>query len=299
MAAPSWKGAVTFAGFPIHVAMYQRIRSRSADSFKMLGSDDKPVRSILVESGEYEKLEKDPHAKVLTIGRNDTKRGVPIGKDEYVALTENQREAIAEGERSTVVEPDELVPVATVPFDLKDKSMFVVPDKKVPGSEASVDALYSYLSDTEQAYVTEVTLRSGSRDSILVLYPGKGGLLAVTLPFGEELNDEPGGYARTYNEQAAQVLGRAAEAYETHDFDFEVHESSYMERREQAIDAALNGVEPTQAKSKPPKTTGVDLMSALEEGIGAAPTAKKASRGKTSRGGKTKPRSKGKAKAKA
>lgn len=298
MAAPSWKGAVEFAGFPIHVALYQRVRSRSADSFKMLGSDTKPVKSILVESKEYEKLQKDPHAKVLTIGRNDTKRGVPIGKDEYVALSEDAREAIAEGERSSVVEPMELVPRSSVPFDLADKSMAVVPDKKVAGAESSVDALYSFLHDTDQAYVTEVTLRSGSRDSILVLYSDGLGLLAVTLPFGAELNAEPEGFVRTHNKKAATMLSAAADVYDQHGFDFDTHESSYVARRESAIDAALKGKKVT-APAKVPDMTGNDLLSALEQGIGAAPMSKAKAKASRARGGAKKPAKRAKAKAKA
>jgi non-homologous end joining protein Ku len=262
----------------------------------MLGSDDQPVRSILVEAGEFEKLEKDPHAKVLTIGRNDTQRGVPHG-DGFLVIDKNAQEAIGAAERSTVVEPDSLVPTDQVPFDLADKSLAVVPDKKVAGAATSVDALFSYLADTDQAYVTEVTLRAGSRDSILVLYPAKGenALLAITLPFGEELNENPDGYERTYNEAAGDVLASAGEGL-AGDFSFDNHESKYLTRRNDAIDKLAKGQTPVKAKSKAPSMTGVDLLTAVEQGIGAAPAAKK-SRAKSTRGGTKKRASKAKAKA--
>lgn len=298
MAAPSWKGAVKFEDYALHVALYNRVRSRSADSFKMLSpGDKKPVRSILVESGEYEKLEKDPHAKVLTIGRNDTLRGVPMGGDEYQPLNENSREAIAAAERSTVIEPARIVPRSTIPFDLTDKSLAVVPDKKVAASEASVDALWSYLHDEELAYVTEVTFRSGSRDSILVLYADDVGLLGVTVPFGTELNPDPDGFARNHVAGAQERLGAVAEdeGYIEDTFDFDQHESKYEQRRNAAIEAALKGKTP-KVQPQVPQTTGKDLMSALESGIGVAP--KKAKKARGARGGKKKPAAKRTAKKK-
>lgn len=281
MAAPTWRGAIELAGFPVHVALYNRVKSdRNGGGFRMLGTDDKPVKQALVESGEYAKLEKDPLTKVATIGRNDTRKGVEIGKDQYKALPQTAIDKISEAERTTQVTPKCFVPVDTLPVELADKAMVVVPDDKVAGSEQSVNLLWNGLLDTGYAYCTEVTLRSGSRDAILCLYAHPEGLYAVTLPFEHDLSPVPT-FEYTDDDKARALFSKVVEGeYQVRDsFVLSEFVSTYRERREKAIDAALAGKKVEAPKA--PSFTGRNLMDALEESVKAAPGAKSRGKGKS------------------
>lgn len=264
----SWRGAVEFGGFPINVVLYNRKKSRSAESFKTIGPDGLPVRSVYLDGDGNE------------VDRATTKRGVPTGRDTYFVLPDEALEAIKEGSKSVSIEPKQWCPKESIPFELAETTYFVTPDLKVPGAEKPVGILWNGLRASGLAYASDVTIRAGSRDSILVLWADDDGLYATSLPYTEELHAAPD-YEFEVDDEAAEVFTQFVKAkYEVNDgFDHQLHRSEYRERREAAISAAMNG-EQIDVPSAPTPASEPDLMALMQQ------TAKDAKR--QSKGGKKK-----------
>lgn len=262
-ASTAWRGAVEFAGFPVNVKLSNRVKSRSGESFKTLAPDGKPVRSIYIDSND------EP------VDRANTSKGIEIGKDDWKPLTQEAVDSIAAAEKDSIVTPRTFAPVDTVPLELAVTAYSVVPDDKVPGAEKSVNTLWNGLRESGLAYTTEVVLKAGSRDAILVLYARSDGLYAVTLPYAVELH-QPESFDWQRDDAQAEAFTRFVEGeYQQREFDHSEYESGWRARRQAAIDAVLNGKKvKAQPKAKAEAATP-DLMSALEASVESAKPATK------------------------
>lgn len=247
----SWRGAVDVASFPVNVTLYPRRKSRSADSFKMLGSDGMPVKQQLVQSDGS------------TIARDETGKGVMTGKDTFAVLNADAIESIKDANKSELVSPKQFAPLSTVPLELALQTYHVVPDKNVPGADQAANILWNGLRASGLAYCTNVTMQAGGRDSILVLYASNDHLYAASLPFEAELYTAPeSGWE--VDDSAAQVFQTYVESQEgVGSFDLGAHFSEYAERRQAAIDAAIAGKPVKKAKKAAPKVEVPSLLAAM------------------------------------
>lgn len=260
MAATAWKGAVTVTlngvEVPIHVRLHNRVKSRSGDSFKTLApSDQQPVRSVYLDSAGNE------------VDRKAALKGVEVSKGTFKPLPAEAVEAIGSAEKSTVVEPRQFCPADSIPVELAVTSYAVRPDKDVAGAERSVNQLWNGLLDSGLSYVTEITMKAGARDAILVLRATDEGLSAIALPYTAELADVPE-FDWQRDEQIGQAVGAAlTEGMKATAFDHASFESSWRKRRQAAIDAVLTGKTPEIPEAPAPAADAPDLMGALEASV--------------------------------
>lgn len=254
MARSTWRGAIDVGGFPVHVALYNRVKSRAGESFRMLAPNGQPVSQCLKDTEGNE------------VERSECGRGVEVAPGKFARLTDEQIELIGKAERSVTLKPEQFCPVNSIPFELGTSSYVVTADSKVPGSEDSTNVLWNGLRGNKLAYVTRITIRSGSRDSILVIYPDEEGLLAIALPYLEEMHELPRGEFKR-DKRAADLFKAFIESsgIEVKDFDHTKLHSEYKRRREQVLAQVLSGkaVEVVEAK-QPDKA---DLMAVLEQSV--------------------------------
>lgn len=252
MAAKStWRGAIEFAGFPINVSVYPLLKSRSGESFKMITPDGEPVEQF------YRAVDKED-GQLYKVG--ELGRAIDLG-DELRPIPAEALEQISEAERSTVVSAKYFAPVGTLPLELSIGAYAVVPDSKVAGAKASVNALWNYLRDSAVAYVTQATFRSGSKDVVLAIYANERGLVAATFPFVEDLHPAIESDFTTSTE-AAKKLAKHVKKSEIKAFSLDDFESQFKARRQAAIDAAMDGKPLPTREVEEPKVN--DLMAFLE-----------------------------------
>ena len=269
MATVSWKGAVTLetpgGAFPIHVRLYSRLKSRSGESFRTLAPNGQPisVRSFDTEGNE--------------VDNDETSKGVERTKGEFIALQQDQLDLIASLQKSTIVDASAFCPLDSIDLTLNSQSYVVLPDKDVAGSEDPVEKLWNGLRATEMAYVTQLAMRAGSRDSIIALFAKDDGLYAVAIPFAEETwNVEPAQFKK--DTKAGNVFAQFIEqqyADRIGPFDQAEFKSQWRERREQAIEAALGNAPMPEVPETPAAPDTPDLLAALEGAVKAKPKAKK------------------------
>jgi non-homologous end joining protein Ku len=250
MATATWRGAIEFSGFPIHVALFTTTKSRSGESFKMLAPNGQPVHQAYLDSDDK------------PVAKENIGRGIEIAKDEYQPLSADAIDRIQSGQKSTVLTAAGFAPLASIPFHLSSNNYYVVPDSKVAGSDKSANVIWNGLKAHGLAYVTQATLRGGSRDVILAIYATDQGLNAVAIPFIHELNDRPPADF-TVDKKAAKLVG-AAVGDQVGNFDAAELKSEYADRRQAVIDAVLNGDEVVSPVSPTLQEEVNDLMAVLE-----------------------------------
>jgi non-homologous end joining protein Ku len=252
----SWRGAVEFAGFPINVTLYKRHRTIRTDSFKTIAPSGKPMKS----GPPIDSATDQPYDKTLS------RKGVPIGNDEYVVLTDTMLTTIADAEKTRVAKVDRFCPLDTIALDLAIDRFAVRPDDKVVGSDGATNILWNGLRTTGLAYVSQVALRNGGMDGLLVIYADDRGLWAALLPFVDELYSVPT-HSFTEDENASALFGKVvAQTYHVGPFEHDSYTSHYKERRQEIIDAAIAGREIVEAKPEPAKAV-VDLMAIMAASI--------------------------------
>jgi DNA end-binding protein Ku len=259
-ARASWRGGLEFAGFPIHVQLKPRVKSRSGESFKTLAPDGQPVRSVYLDSSGDE------------VGRDECRKGVPGPKDTWLALSEEAVERIAEGQKSVTLTPHAFSPAAQVPRELAIQAFAVVPDDKVPGSDKPLAIIWNGLLASGDAYCTEITMSGGGRDAILAIYADERGLWAVTLPYVDELHPDPEFEFELDDEAAEKFTALIQAAGQARDFDHSEYESQYRARRASVIEAVVSGADVPAPTTKTPDLMAPDLMAALDASLAAAKT---------------------------
>jgi Ku protein len=264
MAARSaWAGALTLAGLPVNVKLYGRTKSRSGESFKTLAPTNQlPIQQQLVDSDGN------------VVERADCLKGVEVSKGSFHALPEEAVEMIGSAERSVMLEPEQFCPLATVPLHLTTAAYAVAPNDKVPGSEQAVGIVWNGLRAAELGYVSQIVVRAGSRDSILVVWADDEGLHANGLPYASELHPAPA-WKPVEDEQAAQTFEAfvtSAYADRMAEFDHEQYTSSYAERRAEAVQAALAGEKIAVPEVAKAQAAAPDLLAAMQASIKQAKT---------------------------
>lgn len=263
----SWSGAITFAGFPMHVRAYNLLKTAKPHSLKML-ADDKPVRRVYLDSNDKE------------IEQAACGRGVEVSKGKIVPLDPAVVEAIGKAERTDTLTIGEFATRETVPLHLASGHFRLIPDDKIPGSAGPCNILWNGLRATGLVLITEWVMREGSRNQLVAVAVEAGQLVAHVLPYTTDLADAPTFDEFTEDEAQASMFGQfVSTQYAVGDFDHAAHEDQYSKRRSELIAKALTGeaIEVEQTTATPAPVP--DLMAAMEASLAQAkkpkPAAKK------------------------
>jgi non-homologous end joining protein Ku len=257
----SWKGALELefktddgvVPMSISIELYARVKKARNESFRTLAPSGQPreTQSIDPATGEvYDDA--------------NSQKGVKIGTNEYVPMTDNAIEQINAGTQTTVLKPEAFCPLDTIALDLAIDRFYVRPQADVAGADQSLNIVWNGLLETGLAWCTQMSIRGG-HDAVLVLYADQVGLFAALLPFADEVYPAPA-HVFDHNPKAgklfASMVGRE---HDVDDFDHSAWESEYRARRQAAIDAVIEGRDvPAQPSPTPQKASVPDLMAALE-----------------------------------
>jgi non-homologous end joining protein Ku len=248
----AWRGAIEFAGFPVNVALYSRVKKQRNESFRNLAPSGQPV-----ESRTFDPVTGEQFDKALI------RKGVAVGKDEYAVMTPDALEQIKSGVKTSVAKPAQFVARTDLDLALAIDRYVVRPDDKVAGSESSVNIVWNGLRKTALAYVSQVSL-GGGHDAILALYVKDGEFRAALLPFAEELYDVPE-HEFVENDDAADLFEQVLDQqHDVESFEHARFSSEYRARRKAAIDAVIAGEEPVAVDRPEPKPDVPDLMAVLK-----------------------------------
>jgi non-homologous end joining protein Ku len=271
----AWTGAITFGGFPINIEAHTLLKSKAGDSFTNLcpchHAKISQVRTCTVTGDEvhFEDL-----VKGVTQGRGKNATYVPLQPEVIEAIGEGV------GERSAVLEIEELPPAASVPFYLATGRYRIIPDPDVPGSAGPVEILWNGLIASDRALISRWSKRAGSKPVPMAMRADVYGLTAVDLPFVTDLKADAPEHKFTENAQAQAMFEQFAtiQGYRTDDFVHANLVDDYAARKAELIAKAVAGEAiPVSAPAAAAQAAVPDLMAAMQAAMetAQAPAAKK------------------------
>jgi non-homologous end joining protein Ku len=254
----AWRGAIEFAGFPVNIALYGRVKKQRNKSFRQIAPSGQPMQAGWpVDSATGERY--DPEL---------TRKGVEVEKNQFAIMTEEAIEQINGGVKTVIAEADQFAPLETIALDLAIDRFAVRPDDQVPGAEKAANIVWNGLRASGLAYVSQVSL-GGGHDAILALWANDEGFWGALLPFVHELYDVPE-FEFTEDEKAAGLFAQVVEAHhEPEPFAHSRYVSEYATRRQAAIDAVVAGEEIEVRELEPVAESAPDLMAALTAALAA------------------------------
>jgi DNA end-binding protein Ku len=251
MATSVWKGHISFGLVAFPVKLHAAARSQAVSFNQLHQCDHSRVKQVL-----YCQAEDKP------VSRSELVKGFEYEKDRYVVVEERELDQMVP-RSSRVMEVLEFVPAVEVDPVYLDASYYVVPDR---AGEKPYTLLYEALRRC--GYVSLAQLTMHSREHLVLLRPGRFGLLLHTLFYSDEVRtlDE----FRTDTEWVApQELELAHLLVESLAARFEPakYKDRYRENLRALLDAKIRGEE-LQLGAPPPVPAPVaDILEALKASL--------------------------------
>lgn len=210
-----------------------------------------PVKQVSVRSGSDEVL---PEQSVV--------KGYEYEKGRYVALEAEELKSVAP-KTSTAMEIEEFVALADIDPVYFETSYYVTPEE---AGEKAYALLYRAMQTTHLVALAQFAMHG--REHVIVLRPGKHGLLAHTMFFAsevradEEYRAETSAVAEKELKLAETLIGSLTASFEP-----EKYRDTYRERLESIIAKKVEG-QPIIASEAPSRPTAVvDIAEALRKSL--------------------------------
>ena len=251
MATSLWKGHISFGLVAFPVKLHAAARSQAVSFNQLHQCDHSRVKQVL-----YCQAEDKP------VARSELVKGFEYEKDRYVVVEERELDQMVP-RSSRVMEVLEFVPQAEVDPVYLDASYYVVPEQ---AGEKPYTLLYEALR--RSGYVSIAQLTMHSREHLVLLRPGRFGLVLHTLFYSDEVRtlDE----FRTDTEWVApQELELAHLLVESLAARFEPakYKDRYRENLRALLDAKIRGEELKLGAMEPAPAPVPDILEALKASL--------------------------------
>jgi DNA end-binding protein Ku len=250
MASTVWRGHLTFGLVSLPVRLYSAARGESV-SFNLLhGKDNSRIKQIT-----YCQAEDKP------VPRSELVKGYEYEKDRYVVIEEDDIKKVAP-KTAKVMEILEFVKGDQVDPIYLESSYYMAPDE---GGEKPYALLFAALEQVKYYALAKIAMHN--REHIVILRPGKKGILLHTMYYQDEIRqvDE----FRTNTElvkpkelEMAKMLIDTLAA----DFEPEKYHDTYRDNLLQMIEAKKEGQVVVETP-EPHVAPVIDIMEALKRSL--------------------------------
>lgn len=274
MAARSiWNGTLTFGTVAIPIKLFSATENRAISFKEVRESDGSRVshKRVGADSGDE-------------VAYGDIDKGYDTGNG-VIVLTKDEI-AAADGPRPKVVEIESFVKGEEIDPVFYDKAYHVGANK---GGEHAYRVLLAALEKSGRVGIGRFVLRS--REQMVALRPIQGALGLQTMRFADELVDpddlELPEMKKKPGEKEVAMAGKLVEMLEA-EWEPAEHHDTYRDAVMELIEAKAEGKAVKGARAK--KSTGDDLMAALEASLEAVREADGTGAEKTKEAPKPKPK---------
>lgn len=249
MPAAAHTGAIAFGLVYIPVKLYTAV-SESRISLNQLN------RHTMNRVG-YKKYDKGTGEEIAS---EDIIRGYEYTKGQYITLSDDELEAL-KTPRDKALTITQFVDQNAVHPLLYDKAYHVVPD----GSAKAYLLLQEAMRAENCAAIATTVL--GTKDTVLLLSPVEGGIMAQTLHYQSEVKPMPmpvttGSIEITDNEiSMAKILVQSMKSV----FDASAYHDATTEKLREVVEAKISGRETVQPQAQ--QGNIIDLMEALQRSV--------------------------------
>lgn len=253
MASTVWKGHLTFGLVSLPVRLYSAARSESISFNQLHKHDGSRVKQVL-----YCQLEDKP------IPRSEIVKGFEYEKDRYVVIEDDEVKKVAP-QTAKVMEILEFVKSDQVDPIYLETSYYMAPDE---AGEKPYALLFDGLKKTGYVGIARISMHN--REHIVVLRPGKNGVLLHTMYFTHEIRhvDEFRTDLSLVKEKESALATSLIEALAA-EFEPEKYKDNYRENLLKMIEAKKQGEE-IVATPEPQQGKVVDILEALKASLAMA-----------------------------
>lgn len=251
MSTSVWKGHISFGMVSFPVKLYAAARSQTVSFNQLHQCDHSRVKQVL-----YCQAEDKP------VPRNELVKGFEYDQDRYVVVEQRELDQLSP-RSSRVMEVLEFVPLAAVDPVYLDASYYVVPET---AGEKPYALLFEALR--RSGYVSIAQLTMHTREHLVLLRPGRLGLLAHTLFYEDEVRsvDEFRTDTGSIGEQELKLAHLLVEALAAA-FEPRKYKDMYRENLRVLIDAKIRGEEMRIGITAPRPAAVPDILEALKTSL--------------------------------
>jgi DNA end-binding protein Ku len=253
MAATTWKGHITFGMVSIPVKMSTAARPETVSFNQLHKADHSRVKQLLISSTTEK-----------PVPRSEIVKGYEYEKDRYVVIEDEDIKKIAP-KTAKVMEILEFVPTPELDAVYLDASYYLGPDE---AGEKAYTLLYKAMKESEHVAIAKITMHN--REHVVVLRPGKHGILLHTMFYQDEVRatDEFRTDTSVVQDKELLMAKSLVMALAGH-FEPEKYKDTYRDTLRNMIDAKIKGkdvVAPPAAQELAPV---IDIMEALKSSLSA------------------------------
>lgn len=253
MASTVWKGHLTFGLVSLPVKLFSAARGETVSFNQLHAADHSRVKQVL-----YCQLEDKP------VPRNELVKGYEYEKDKYVVIAEDDLKKATPPSAKTM-EVLEFVKSAEVDAVYFESSYYMAPDD---AGEKPYALLFEALK--RSGYVAVAKLTMHSREHIVVLRPGRKGLLLHTMYYEDEVRkvDEFRTDTSLVKDKELELAMTLIDSLAA-EFDPAKFKDSYRENLMAMIQAKVGGKQVVEAPQAERLAPVIDIMEALKASLAA------------------------------
>jgi DNA end-binding protein Ku len=278
MASTIWKGHITFGLVSLPVKLVAAARSETISFNQLHKPDNSRVRQVL-----YCIAEDKP------VPRSELVKGYEYEKDRYVVIEDEDIKRI-QPKTAKVMEILEFVKAGEMDPIILESSYYIQPDE---AGEKPYALLFEAMRRSGYNAVAKLTMHN--REHVVILRPGKHGMILHTMYYRDEIRamDEFRTSTDQLQEKELKMAESLIEALAA-PFDHERYRDTYRETLRSMIDAKIAGEDVVAAPQETELAPVIDIMEALKSSLASLkkppaaeeqPAAPAAKRRRTARGG--------------
>ena len=253
MASTVWKGHLTFGLVSLPVKLFSAARSETVSFNQLHAADHSRVKQVL-----YCQHEDKP------VARNELVKGYEYEKDKYVVIDEEDLKKAMPPTAKTM-EILEFVKTSEVDAVYFESSYYMAPDD---AGEKPYALLFEALKRSGYVGIAKLTMHS--REHIVILRPGKQGMLLHTMYYEDEVRkvEEFRTDTSLVKENELKLAMTLIESLEA-GFEPTKYEDSYRKNVMAMIEAKVKGQEVVATPQAEHLAPVIDIMEALKASLAA------------------------------
>ncbi len=253
MASTVWKGHLTFGLVSLPVKLFSAARSETVSFNQLHAADHSRVKQVL-----YCQHEDKP------VARNELVKGYEYEKDKYVVIAEEDLKKAMPATAKTM-EILEFVKSAEVDAVYYESSYYMAPDD---AGEKPYALLFEAMKRSGYVGIAKLTMHN--REHIVILRPGKNGMLLHTMYYEDEVRkvEEFRTDTSLVKENELKLAMTLIESLEA-GFEPTKYEDSYRKNVMAMIEAKVQGKEVVGPPEVQHLAPVVDIMEALKASLAA------------------------------
>jgi DNA end-binding protein Ku len=255
MASTVWKGHLTFGLVSLPVKLFSAARSESVSFNQLHAADHSRVKQVL-----YCQSEDKP------VARNELVKGYEYEKDKYVVIDEEDLKK-AQPASAKTMEVLEFVKSDEVDAVYFESSYYMAPDD---AGEKPYALFFEALKKSQYIAIAKLTMHN--REHIVMLRPGKKGLLLHTMYYEDEIRkvEEFRTDTSLVKEKELALAMTLIESLSA-EFEPQKYKDTYRENVMALIKAKVEGREVVQAAQAQQLAPVIDIMEALKASLAKKP----------------------------